>query len=176
MTHLVPKTVTAGLSLRHVVVQPAFPAPEWRLVLVLRGPAAIDLTAQAEDEKHLFAVPAGVTAGWLSGTYSFSLRATRGDAVEEIDSGTLTIRPDLAQTPAGHDARSHVEKALDAIEAVLEKRATLDQERYRINNRELWRTPIGDLLRLRDVYRAELNRMKMAKSGKLFGVGRVVFR
>ena len=87
------------------------------------------------------------------------------------------MRPDIAQLAAGHDARSHVQRVLDAIEAVLEKRATLDQERYRINNRELVRTPVADLLKLRDRYRGELARMKAASKGGLFGVSaRVVFR
>ena len=86
------------------------------------------------------------------------------------------MRPDIAQLAAGHDARSHVQRVLDAIEAVLEKRATLDQEQYRINNRELRRTPIADLLKLRDRYRMELQRAKAARNGTLFGVARVAFR
>ena len=89
-------------------------------------------------------------------------------------SAATTSRRSIA---AGHDARSHVQRVLDAIEAVLEKRATLDQEQYRINNRELRRTPIADLLKLRDRYRGELARMKAASKGGLFGVSaRVVFR
>ena len=42
----------------------------------------------------------------------------------------------------------------------------MDQERYRINNRELYRTPIADLIKLRDMYRAEVNRERAAKCGK----------
>ena len=106
-----------------------------------------------------------------------SLRASRGDEVREIDTGEVTIRPDISQLAAGHDARSHVERALAAIEAVIEKRATIDQERYRINNRELWRTPVGELLRLRDRYKAELARMQAVRRGDLFGrTVKVAFR
>ncbi|RKW39818.1 MAG: hypothetical protein D8H96_12015 [Lautropia sp.] len=165
------------MTLRRLVVQPAYPAPEWRLSVVLRGPSVIDLHAVPDGRNHLLYVSATITRGWLHGEYAVSVRAQRGDDIEEIDSGTVTVRPDIAQLAAGHDARSHVQRVLDAIEAVLEKRATLDQERYRINNRELVRTPVADLLKLRDRYRGELARMKAASKGGLFGVSaRVVFR
>ena len=166
MAELFPNGIQAGLTLRRLVVQPAYPAPEWRLSVVLRGPSVIDLHAVPDGRNHLLHVPATTTREWQ-----------RGDDIEEIDSGTVTVRPDIAQLAAGHDARSHVQRVLDAIEAVLEKRATLDQEQYRINNRELRRTPIADLLKLRDRYRGELARMKAASKGGLFGVSaRVVFR
>jgi hypothetical protein len=64
--------------------------------------------------------------------------------------------------------RTHAQIALANIEAVLAKRSTQDQERYTINNRELWRTPLGDLLKLRDYYRAEVRREKQAQRGALF--------
>lgn len=76
-----------------------------------------------------------------------------------------------------HGGLDHIHRVLESIEAVIEKRATIDQERYTINNRELWRTPIPQLLELRDRYRAELRRAMAAKSGGLFNQAvRVRFR
>ena len=66
--------------------------------------------------------------------------------------GQITITPDLINAPVGFDGRTPNQIALDAIEAVIAQRATLDQERYRINNRELYRTSIPDLIKLRDHY------------------------
>lgn len=37
------------------------------------------------------------------------------------------------------DLRNYAQKTLTALEAVIEGRASLDQERYCINNRELYR-------------------------------------
>lgn len=127
---------------------------------VLRGAGSINLTAQAEGAAHRFLAQATETADWASGDYWYSIRATDGTDVIEVESGQITIKPDLASITEPHDGRNHVQRMLDAIEAVLEKRATIDQERYRINNRELYRTPIGELLKLRDRYRAELARMR----------------
>ncbi|UXU73696.1 hypothetical protein [Paracoccus sp. SMMA_5] len=84
-----------------------------------------------------------------------------GDVVQ-IETGNMRLRPDISLIPAGHDGRSHAARVLDAIEAVLENRATMDQQKYAINNRELWRTPIPELLLLRDRYRAELRREQQA--------------
>jgi hypothetical protein len=86
--------------------------------------------------------------------------------VLEVSFGIMEVLPDLAAVSAPYDARSDNEKALEAIEAVLGKRATLDQDRYKINNRELWRTPISDLLKLRDVYRAAVRRERARNAGR----------
>lgn len=68
------------------------------------------------------------------------------------------------------DTRSHAKKTLEALEAVIEGRATLDQERYRLNNRELFRTPLDTLIKLRNQYRAEVSREIAKTSGKsIFG-------
>lgn len=177
MADLFPRTIGAGTSLAHTIISAAWPAPEWSIVAVLRGPAPLDLALAHDGSSHRLQVPAAVTSTWHPGRYAMSLRARRGDEVHEIDAATITIRPDISQLPAGADQRSHVERVLEAIEAVLERRATLDQEEYRINNRELRRTPIADLLKLRDRYRAELARMRAIGRGDLFGCNvRVVFR
>ncbi|MDC6408575.1 hypothetical protein LOK82_08010 [Xylella fastidiosa subsp. multiplex] len=76
----------------------------------------------------------------------------------ELKRGKLRVEPDFASLPQGYDGRSDNQRALDAINAVLQKRATQDQQRYRINNRELWRTPIAELLKLRTFYAVAVQR------------------
>lgn len=170
-------TASAGLTFDRTATLTAYPAPAWLVTAVLRGPGSINLTAQPEGTTHRFRVAASATAQWLPGAYWYSIRATDGTDVVEVESGEINIKPNLAAMSAGHDGRDHVQRVLDAIEAVLEKRATLDQERYRINNRELYRTPIADLLKLRDRYKAELRSMKAMASGNLFSqTARVRFR
>lgn len=163
-----PSYIVAGTTFDKIIVLTAYPAPDWELTAILRGPDSIDLTAAPDGTNHHFIVTATVTATWPAGEYWYSLRVTNGDAVVEVEAGQTTIKPNLAVVGDGYDGRAHVQRVLAAIEAVLEKRATIDQERYKINNRELWRTPIPDLLVLRDRYRAELRRMNAARVGGLF--------
>lgn len=133
---------------------------------MLRGPSVVNITAVAEGVQHNLNVLAAVTADWQPGLYEYTARVSNGTDFHEVESGQITLTPDLASAVEGHDGRSHAKRTLDAIEAVIEKRASLDQERYRINNRELYRTPIADLLKLRDLYRMEVRREQGAARGK----------
>lgn len=166
MADILPESITAGLTLEIPVSLTAYPAPDWVLSVILRGPQAIDLTAAADGIQHLLAESAATTATWPAGDYWFSVRVTDGSQVHQVEEGTLTIKPDLAAQLGSYDGRGHVERVLAAIEAVIEGRASKDQHRYKINNRELERTPIGDLLRLRDRYRDELRRLRAAEKGQ----------
>lgn len=171
---ILPDKIGAGLTFSTLVTKTAYPAPLWALTIVLRGPSVIDLASTAEGTQHRISANAAVTANWVPGNYSYSVRATDGVDVFEIESGQLKVEADLVNAAAGHDSRTHAERTLEAIEAVIEKRASVDQERYRINNRELYRTPIPDLLKLRDLYRAEVRQQKAASRGQnLFGAVRV---
>lgn len=177
MTGIFPSSISAGLTFDRPATLTAYTAPEWQLSAVLRGPGAIDLTAEANGTAHRFLVSAAVTAEWTPGTYWYSIRATREGDVVEVEEGQIAVKPNLAAVEGTHDGRNHVQRVLESIEAVLEKRASIDQERYKINNRELWRTPIADLLVLRDRYRSELRRMNAIRKGGLFNQAvRVRFR
>lgn len=166
MSTVIPDQITAGLTLDLRVTLTAYPAPDWELSVILRGPQPIDLAATADGNQHHIEVDAATTASWEAGAYWYSARVTDGTSVYQVDEGTVTVNPDLAAVSGSYDGRGHVERVLSAIEAVIEGRATKDQMRYKINNRELERTPIGDLLQLRSQYQTELRRLRMAEKGQ----------
>lgn len=151
----------AGTTFAALLTLTAHPATEWGLELIMRGPMAIDITGAPVGTQHALSASAAVTSEWQPGVYWWALRATQGAEVVQVDEGQITISPDLALVTGTHDGRTHAERTLAAIEAVIEKRATTDQQKYTINNRELWRTPIAELLRLRGQYRDEVAREKM---------------
>jgi len=165
VSELIPTELPAGVTITLPITLTAYPAPTWTLTLHLRGALAIDLTAADDDTNHVFEVAAETSTAWPAGRYWYTLRATDGTAIDEVEAGQITIRADLSEISGIYDGRHHVEKVLDAIEAVIEGRATLDQERYRINNRELQRTPIGELIKLRQTYQAEARRLAAARKG-----------
>lgn len=149
-----PAKIGAGLTFDLLLTLTAYPAPAWAISVYLRGPSSISMTAAAEGSQHRFRQTLSETANWAAGDYWYTLRAVdaaTGDMVE-VECGQVTITPDLVNAAVGFDGRTPNQIALDAIEAVIAQRATLDQERYRINNRELYRTSIPDLLKLRDHY------------------------
>lgn len=162
----IPDKIGAGLTLDIVLTLTAYPAPDWAVSVLLRGPSAIDLHAVADGTQHRIYRTAQETAAWAPGSYWYTMRATRDGEVVEVETGSVQITPDMAAVTEPYDGRSQAQIALEAINAVLAKRATLDQERYRINNRELYRTSIADLLKLRSFYMEEVKREQLAKCGK----------
>ncbi len=170
MSRIAPAQIPAGLTFSHLVTLPDYPAPDWALTLSLRGPATIDVLAAAEGNQHLLEAAATATALYSPGLYRYTLRAAYGGVVREIENGSITVAADLAASTTPADVRSHARIVLDNIRAVIEKRATQDQQKYSINNRELWRTPIADLLKLENQYAARV-RAEDAKAagGGVFG-------
>lgn len=70
-------------------------------------------------------------------------------------------------TPEIKPEKTHAEKMLEAIEAVLEGRVTNDYKTLKINNREITKHTFDELRRLREYYRAEMTRIK-ARRKKTF--------
>lgn len=161
-----PANITVGLSFKFEADICDYPAPTWIAALHLRGPASIDLTATADGTKQLFQASTTTTATWTAGTYWAVLRVTNGSQLLEVGKSEINILPDLTLASVGYDGRTQNEIAYAAIQAVIAKRATQDQERYRINNRELWRTPMADLLKLLSFYRVAVQREKNKAAGR----------
>lgn len=162
----VPPVINAGVTLKIPCNFEKFPASEWTASLMLRGPQSIDIPGTASGDSFIFTADATTTAAWKPGEYWFAIRVYQGDNVEEVAKGETAIAPDIANVPDGFDGRSYAERVLEAINAVIEKRASVDQQSYRINDRELSRTPIADLLALREQFRSEVNRERARALGR----------
>lgn len=154
-----PKFIQAGISFRAEVVASDHPAPEWSISALLRGPSSIDIVADGDADTHTFSVPGSETATYQAGQYAVSVRATNGSDVFELEGGSVEILGDVATLEAGHDPRGHSERVLAAIEAVIEGRASKDQQSYTINGRTLVRTSIAELLQLRKTYQDEVAKL-----------------
>lgn len=155
MESIIPAKISAGITFDKLAALSAYPAPAWALRVILRGPSVINVTATAESAAHRVTISATDTAAWAAGRYMYAVRMTHTDGtVRDVESGQVEVLPDLAAIDAPTDPRSANRRTLEAIIATIEKRASKDQERYKINERELWRTPIADLLKLRGYYAA----------------------
>lgn len=140
-----------------------YPASTWTLTYALvSSTVRVQITAAANGNWHQVDVAAATTAGYTAGTYRWQAYVTSGTDRRMVGQGDIEILPNFATQSSGYDGRSHARTVLDAIEAVIEGRATKDQESYSIGGRSLQRTPIAELLRLRDVYRAEVKAEKVA--------------
>lgn len=142
------------------------PADGWtlkyRLVPRVSG-TAITITAATEGTDYRVQEAPATTAAWTAGEYTWTSWVEKSGARYTVDQGLVTLKVNPA-TISAYDGRSHARKVLDAIDAVIESRATQDQMEYAINGRSLKRTPIADLIKMRQHYAAEVKREEKAAS------------
>ncbi|WPZ28964.1 hypothetical protein T8A63_15220 [Sulfitobacter sp. OXR-159] len=169
MAGSIPNEIAAGITFSVSLSYPEYSAPEWGLTLILRGPQAITLDAARNGDEFTFSATADATAAWAPGTYWWQLRAVDTFETRLLEDGQVKVLQDLSAVEGPFDGRSHAVKVLEAVEAVIEGRATLDQQSYSINNRSLTRTPIADLIKLRAQYRAQVQAEKAGKKGGRLG-------
>lgn len=124
-------------------------------------------TADTTNGYAEFEIDTTDTAAISVGKYQYSYVAIDNSTsdITEIEKGYVEVTANI-YTLATSDIRTHARVALDAIEAVLENRATVDQQSYSINNRQLVRMTIKDLLYFRDYYKGEVAREEAELSGK----------
>jgi hypothetical protein len=178
----IPDEVFAGDTFKWKVSLSDFPATNgWTLKYVFtNGSGGLGpYSSTADGDEHQMQLSMGATAAWAAGDYTFIAYVTDGTSRVTVDEGAITVKPDRSAAGA-YDGRSHAQTTLDAIEAVIENRATLDQMKYAIAGRSLDRTPIADLLVLRATYKKEVAQERRADRVKA-GLGinskiRVEFR
>jgi hypothetical protein len=130
------------------------------------------LTATEANDTYYIEAASSSTTGYSVGDYIWEAYITKASDSNRVmvDSGRTTITQNLADTNA--DLRSHAKKVLDAIEAVIENRASMDQSSMSIAGRSLSRMSIDELMTFRDRYKAEyLKEIKLARIRNGQGTG-----
>ncbi len=153
-----PSFFVAGDTVEWTRTGGDYPATAWTLTYYFVNPAAdFSVEADADGQNYTVSIPAATSEDYEPGWYDWTAVVTGGDSERYVvDRGRLQVRHDPSTGDGtGVDTRSEVKIALDAIEAVLAGRATRDQESYAIAGRQLSRTPIADLIVLRNHYKRE---------------------
>lgn len=162
-----PTAMRAGDTLAFTISESDYPASDgWALAYTLINSAGkITFTSSASGDSHAVSVAAATTAAYTAGVYQWTARATLGAASHTIRSGQIEILPDPA-VAAAYDTRTHARRTLDALEAWIEGH-DMAVANYRIGDRAMQYIPIGELLPLRDRYRAEVRREDAKATGRL---------
>ncbi|MBG1232981.1 hypothetical protein [Aestuariivirga litoralis] len=130
--------------------------------------APVTFAAAETGNTYQVTVPAATTADFTPGTWVWSAFMTRtsDSARVQVATGSFTVVADGTISTA--DPRSHAQRMLDAIEALLENRATSDVNSYSIAGRSLTKMSVTELRQLRNYYRREVSganvsRIKVAR-------------
>jgi hypothetical protein len=153
-----PTRIVAGDTLKFTITLADYSASDgWTLTYTMVNASARQTFAAAADgSDHAVTVAAATTAAWAVGSYDWIAKVSNvGGEVYTVRSGRWEVASGFTSAT---DARTHARTMLDAIEAVLEGRATSAVQEYEIAGRKLRYIPLPELLVIRDKYRAEVAR------------------
>lgn len=131
---------------------------------LIDGSTAANFTLTATESGNEYIISTSSTTSYTVGNYNWISYITRSSdsARVKLEEGYVEIQDNYATT--SNSVRSHAKKVLDAIEAVIENRASMDQQSMSIAGRSLSRMSITDLMTFRDRYKAEyLKEVKIAR-------------
>jgi len=161
-----PSEIVAGDTLKFKKSLSDYPATIWTLTYyLLKSGTQITFSGTADGTDHLINIANTVTALYTAGIYKWEAYISKTGERYKIAEGTITIKTNLAAQTAGYDARSHVKKVLDSIEAAVEGRATRTDLAYTINGRSISHMAPAELIKWHShykiLYQQELNAEKI---------------
>lgn len=134
----------------------------------------VDATGHPTSENlHYIRISAETSSNWVAGDYLYNITVSSADDIIEIQRGNVQILPNMAIL---QDLRTVDEKILDNINAVLTGTATFDQQRYKIQNRELDRIPRAELLRMKIDLEKRIAYAKRKERGMTGGILQIPIR
>lgn len=156
----VPASARAGDTWKWTYASADYSAADgWSLKFLFKSSAGgFEVDASADGSGWSATVAATTTAAYAAGTYAWQAWVEKGTEKYTLDFGSLVVDPDFRSgtSTAAYDARTHAQTMLDAIEALLEGRATRVQSEYEIAGRRLKFLSMTELMRARNLYKAEV--------------------
>ena len=133
------------------------------------------LSSTEADDNYYFEKPSSETTSLVAGDWKWQLYAIRTSDSQRITIDYGITKFSLGELDTNNDLRTHAKKVLDAIEAVIEGRATIDQSSFSLSGRSLSRMSIDELMTFRDRYKAEyLKEVKLARIRNKQGSGNTI--
>ena len=156
----VPRRIIAGDTLKFKISNGDFLASSgwtYKIKFTSMTSSMGVYSSTADGDDHQMTISEATTDDWVAGEYVYQAYFVHTDGTRwTVDTGGFEVKYDVAGGSGNKDLRSHAKTALDAIESVLESRASLDQMKFQLAGRSLERTPVDDLLKFREYYRREV--------------------
>lgn len=130
------------------------------------APTKVDATPNA-DGTYQVALTAAITGAFPVGTCHWMTQVSKASEVHTVGEGTIEVLPSPTEA---YDRRTHAEKCLAAITAVLEKQVGDPIVEYEIDGVKAKKIPHDQLLKLRAHYKSLVNRQKNGTTLKRYPV------
>lgn len=154
---MLPEQIFAGATLEFSESISEYPASASCYVsyILINSANRIVITSTPDGTDHKFLVPSSSTASFVAGTYSYQKVVYSGTDVIVLRQGQATVTPLFAGVST-HDNRTFAERMVEAIEAVLENRATMTQSSITYKNRTLQNTPYTELIQALSIFKMQV--------------------
>ena len=121
-----PTTITIGDTITFTESLTDYTSAEYTLSYIFSNSISLEGVADG-DGWTITVLP---TTFEKSSVYDFAIAITKiSDSSRLIlNNGSVRVLEDPADLPTDHDARTHARRTLEAIQAVIEGRATVDQD------------------------------------------------
>lgn len=161
-----PDSITAGDSVQFTVSPNGFRASDGgTLTFALAGMSVLEVTGAANGDAWDVTLTAAQTAALAVGTYRWRLRVAEGATVTTVDTGRLTVEPDLATLSYGSGI-GYAERTLAIVEAALTGTLEGEMKMYMIAGRQVQTFSLDELRRHRSALLTEIAALR----GEGFGV------
>ena len=148
-----PLVLVAGDTWAWIRSLADYPATTWTLTYYFRSRQhEFSFSASAQGDDHLVEQLKAATAAYHPGDYDWQAVVDDGTTRATVMRGRVRVLPDPLNTGAGFDGRSHARRVLEALEAVIERRATSDQQSYAIGGRSLQKMRAEELIKFHAEY------------------------
>jgi hypothetical protein len=169
-----PTSVYAGDTVAWTKVLSDYPASLWTLTYSLvRDGGSITIVATANGDAYAISVPAATTATWLPAEYTWTAYVSDVSSRFTVETGAIRVKANPAS--GGYDARSQCKRTLDAVNSLLEGRASSDVSSYSIGGRSISKMAISELIlwksKLEAQYAGEIAADRIARG---LGTGRKI--
>lgn len=168
-----PTKLYAGDTVSWTRVQADYPASDgWVLTyyFALGSALPVPIAAAPAGPDHLLTIPAATSDAWAPGTCHWTARVAKAGETHTVGQGSFDVLPNPA---SAYDRRTHSEKCLAAITAVIEGRMGDPITEYEIDGVKAKKLPHAELVALRAHYKGLVRR---EKGGSMFRRMPVVFR
>lgn len=162
----IPEIIRAGDTVEWVKTVEEYPSTEgWQMVYYLYNlNDYYEITGQGQsDGSFIFKIPININPG----KYAWILRVKQGTTVKTIQEGSIEVKP---QPGLGVDERSHIRKVYEALQRVLEGRATRSDLEYWVGDKKLKSMTHEEIIKALKLYEYYLiNEEKLEKLKKITG-------
>jgi hypothetical protein len=161
----VPTEMTAGTTQEWSMSLAHTPADGYTATINIANADGDDLSKAAvasdDNQSFDFTLTPTDTDAFATGVYFYQVVTSKSGEKHLETSGQISMHALIGN--AAYDGRSFAKKIIDAIDALVLNRATIDQQSYQIGNRQLSRIPLIELRQIRKDY-AEIYGQEVRKA------------